>query len=145
MKMLRKLILLIVLSGCTLVARSQSVQPMDANDCALILFKALQDKDSGTLQTIMSPDFSVTNFDGQPFERNFLIRALEEGVLKIESGMLSGMRTRNYGDVGLVQGNWSARGQIQNISFNNDLAYMLVAVKAGGSWKVTALQFTPLR
>jgi hypothetical protein len=127
------------------VSRAQSVQPMDASDCARLFFKALQDKDGTTLQSIMAADFSITSFDGQPLERNFMLKALEEGVLSIDSGMLSGSRTKNYGDVGIVQGTWSARGQIQNISFNNDLVYTLVAVRAGGSWKVTTLQFTPLR
>jgi hypothetical protein len=122
---MRKLILLAMFCFLSTVSRAQSVQPMDASDCARLFFKALQDKDGTTLQSIMAADFSITSFDGQPLERN--------------------SRTKNYGDVGIVQGTWSARGQIQNISFNNDLVYTLVAVRAGGSWKVTTLQFTPLR
>lgn len=144
--MFKKLILLTFLSISAMVGKAQAIQqPMDANDCARIFFKALQDKDGATLQAILASDFSVTNFDGQLLERNFLLRAIEDGMLVIDSGMLSGMRTRSYGDVGIVQGNWSARGQVQSSSFNNDLAYMLVAVRAGGSWKISALQFTPLR
>lgn len=142
---MRKLLLLLLLGGISIAGQAQSAQPMDANDCARIFFKALQDKDRATLQSIMSPDFSIISFDGQPLERGFMLQAIEEGLLSVDSGMLSQMRTKNYGDVSIVQGSWSARGQIQNTTFNNDLAYMLVAVRGGGSWKVTALQFTPLR
>ncbi|HEV7381181.1 MAG TPA: nuclear transport factor 2 family protein [Dyadobacter sp.] len=142
---MKKLFILLFIASPAITCLAQSVLPADAGDCARIFFKALQEKDSQTLQSIITSDFSVTSFDGRALEGNFLIRAIGEGLLSVDSGMLSGTRTRSYGDVGIVQGNWSARGKMQNVSFNNDLAYMLVAVKAGGSWKVAALQFTPLR
>lgn len=143
--MMRKIILLGWFMMVALGVHAQFSQPMDASDCTNMFFKALVEEDSKALENLLSSDFSVTSFDGQLIDRNLLIEAINQGYLTVDSGMLSGMRSRNYGDVGVVTGSWDARGQLQNNTFSNDLAYMVVAVKAGGNWKISAVQFTPVR
>lgn len=143
--MIKKIALAGFLLTLSIIATAQFSQPTDAADCTNIFFKALLDEDNKSLDNLLSADFTVTSFDGQQIDRNFLINGVGQGYLTVDSGMLSGMRTRNYGDVGVVTGNWSVRGQMQNNSFNNELAYMVVCVRAGGSWKVSAVQFTPIR
>ena len=139
------LLILITVSANTARAQAGFTQPIDATDCSNIFFKALLEEDSKSLDKLLSSDFSITSFDGKAIDRNLLIQALDQGYITIESGMLSGTNTRNYGDVGIVTGSWSAKGQIQNNSFGNDLVYMVVCVKSGGTWKVSAVQFTPIR
>jgi hypothetical protein len=139
------LLILISLSGVTARAQAAFTQPIDATDCTKIFFKALLEEDSKSLDNLLSTDFSITSFDGKPVDRNLLLQAIGQGYITIESGMLSATNTRNYGEVGVVTGNWTAKGQVQNNSFSNDLAYMVVCVKSGGTWKVSAVQFTPVR
>lgn len=143
--MLKKIIFAACLIIVSMSANAQFSQPTNATDCTNVFFKALLDEDSKTLDNLLASDFSVTSFDGQLIDRNTLIGGVSEDYLKVDTGMMSGMRTRSYGDVGVVNGIWSARGQLQGNSFNNELAYMVVCVRAGGSWKVSAVQFTPMR
>ncbi|MCE7043115.1 nuclear transport factor 2 family protein [Dyadobacter sp. CY312] len=143
--MIKKIIFGLCLIVMPMLASAQFNQPTDAADCTNIFFRALLEEDSKTLDNLLSSDFSVTSFDGQLIDRNTLLGGVSEGYLKVDTGMMSGMRTRSYGDVGVVTGIWNARGQLQGNSFNNELAYMAVCVKAGGSWKISAVQFTPLR
>ena len=139
------LLLLIVLPGITGHAQSTFHQPVDASDCTNIFFKALLEKDNKALNDLLAHDFSVTGMDGQMITRELLMGAVSQGHLRIDAGATSGMRTRDYGNVGVVTGTWSARGQLQNYSFQNDLAYMAVCVKSAGTWKISALQFTPIK
>ena len=144
---MKKIIYILLLTFSAIAAHSQSTftQPMDAMDCSNIFFKALLEEDYHTLESLLSGDFSISGFQGQEVDRNFILQAVTQGYLRIDSGMLSGTRLRNYDDVGVITGTWSARGQLQNNSFQNDLTYMVVCVKAGGNWKVSAVQFTPVR
>ena len=138
-------LVILIISAVTARAQTSMIQPIDATDCSNIFFRALLEEDGNTLNNLLSSDFSVTGLQGQMIDRNFLQNAISQGYLKIETGMLSGTLTRDYGNVGVVTGTWSTKGQLQNNSFQNDLAYMVVCVKSGGSWKVTAVQFTPVR
>lgn len=137
--------LLLVLPAIAAHSQSNFTQPMDATDCSNIFFKALLEEDTNTLGNLLLNDFSAAGFQGQPINREFLLNLINQGYLRIDSGMLSGTRTRNYGDVVVITGNWNASGLMQNNSFQNDLTYMVVCVKSGGSWKVSAVQFTPIR
>jgi len=139
------LVLLISISGITAQSQSTFNQPVDATDCTSIFFKALLEKDSKALSNLLAYDFSVTGMDGQIINRDLLLEAVSQGYLRVDSGSISGTRTRDYGNVGVVTGIWNARGQLQNYSFQNDLAYMAVCVKSGGNWKISAVQFTPVK
>jgi len=57
--------------------------------------------------------------------------------------MLTGTRTRTYGDVAIVQGIWNVSARIQNNGFNGDVAYTSVCVRSGGNWRVVTVQLTP--
>ena len=144
---MKKIIYILLFTFPAFTAHSQSTftQPMDAMDCSNIFFKALLEEDHNTLESLLANDFSIAGFQGQEVDRNFILQAVKQGYLRVDSGMLSGTRLRNYDNVGVITGTWSARGQLQNNSFQNDLTYMVVCVKAGGNWKVSAVQFTPVR
>lgn len=137
--------LLLIVTATIAHSQPTFTQPMDATDCSNIFFKALLEEDLNALESLLLNDFSISGFQGQEVDRSFILQSVKQGYLRIDSGMLSGTRLRNYDDVGVVTGTWSARGQLQNNSFQNDLTYMVVCVKSGGNWKVTAVQFTPVR
>ena len=139
------LAILLLISATNTFSQTTIIQPIDATECSNVFFKALLEEDSNSLSSLLSNDFSVTSFDGQNIDSNFIINSVTQGYLKIESGMLSGTNTRDYGNVGVITGNWNVNGHLQNNNFQNNIAYMVVCVKSGGSWKVSAVQFTPVR
>lgn len=132
-------------AGQRTAGQRSAVQPIDGADCSNLFFKALLEKDAATLNDLLAPDFTVTSFQGQEIEGSQLKEALANGFLNVESGMLSGTRTRIYGDVNIITGQWNVRARIQNHDFQGDLAYLTVCVRSGGKWKVSAVQLTPVR
>ncbi|MCF2520989.1 nuclear transport factor 2 family protein [Dyadobacter sp. CY351] len=126
-------------------AQTTPVQPRDGMDCSNLFFQALLDEDAKALESLVSNDFSVVGLQGQPIEGRALVQAVSQGMIVVESGMLSGARTRSYGDVTLVNGMWDVRARIENNGFQGTLSYMSVCVKSGGRWKVVAVQFTPVQ
>jgi len=126
-------------------AQTSFSRPQDATECSNTFFKALLEEDSNALNDILADDFSIVSFDGQQIDRDMLSKGVAQGYITVDSGMISGTRTKNYGDVGVITGTWNVRGKIENNSFQNEVTYTVVSVKKGGSWKVSAVQLTPIR
>lgn len=120
-------------------------QPIDGTDCSNLFFKALLDEDAANVASLVSSDFTVVNFNGQTIDGRALQQAVGQGYIIIDSGILTGTRSRTYGDVAIVQGLWNVSARIQNNGFNGDVAYTTVCVRSGGKWKVTAAQLTPVQ
>lgn len=135
-----------LLVGLGLVSNAQSSfrQPMDATDCANMLFQAILEKDGNTLSNVLANDFSIISFQGREINRELLIGSIAKGYLVVDSGMLSGVRTRNYNDVTVVTGSWNVRAKIENASLQGEMAFMAVCAKAGGNWKISMMQLTPV-
>ncbi|QRR02898.1 nuclear transport factor 2 family protein [Dyadobacter sandarakinus] len=136
----------IVLVMLTLAAKAQQLpQPTDGTDCSNLFFKALLEEDARSLGALLSSDFTVVSFNGQTVSGEQLQQAVAAGEIVINSGILSGTSTKSYGDVAIITGQWNLSARISNNSFQGDLAYIAVCVRAGGTWKVTTVQLTPLR
>lgn len=125
-------------------ALAQNNQPLDGTDCSNQFFKALLDEDANAVGNLIANDFTVTNFNGSTIDARALQQAISQGYIVVDSGMLTGTRTRTYGDVAVVQGLWNVSARIQNNGFNGDVAYTSVCVRAGGKWKVVTVQLTPV-
>lgn len=137
------LILLLAIAFLPAVAQQNTPQPIDGTDCSDLFFKALLEEDVTAVGNLISNDFTVTSFNGQNIDGRALQQAIGQGYIVIDSGMLTGTRTRTYGDVAVVQGFWNVSARIQNNGFNGNVAYTTICVRSGGTWKVTAAQFTP--
>ncbi|GGH55040.1 hypothetical protein GCM10007423_62150 [Dyadobacter endophyticus] len=137
------LTILLVLAVLPAVAQDNTPLPTDGTDCSNLFFKALLDEDATTVGNLISNDFTVTSFNGQNIDGRALQQAVGQGYIVIDSGMLTGTRTRVYGDVAVVQGFWNVSARIQNNGFNGNVAYTTICVRSGGKWKVTTAQFTP--
>lgn len=140
-----RLLILLLLTSAAASAQSSFNPPRDGSECANFFFKALLEEDTEVLNNILSDDFSIISFDGQQADKNMLSQGLSQGYITIDTGMLSGMRTRDYGDINVITGIWNVRGKMENNSFQNELSYMVIAAKKGGIWKITAAQLTPVR
>ncbi|WP_353722666.1 nuclear transport factor 2 family protein [Dyadobacter sp. 676] len=143
--MMKQHLTIFLLTFATLAAAAQGnvPQPVDGTDCSKLFFKALLEEDANAITSLISNDFTVTNFNGQTIEARALQQAVTQGYIIVDSGMLTSTRTRTYGDVAVVQGLWNVSARIQNNSFNGDVAYTTVCVRAGGKWRVTTVQLTP--
>ena len=144
---MKKLMLcgLLAMSSLTTYAQASFSRPQDATESSNAFFKALLDEDSNALNNILADDFSIVSFDGQQVDRDMLSQGVAQGYIVVDTGMTSGIRTRDYGDVGVVTGTWNVKGKIENNGFQNEVTYTVVSVKKGGSWKVSAVQLTPVR
>ena len=137
------LTILLVLAILPAIAQDNAPQPTDGTDCSNLFFQALLDENVTAVGNLISNDFTVTSFNGQNIDGRALLQAIGQGYIVIDSGMLTGTRTRTYGDVAVVQGYWNVSARIQNNGFNGNVAYTTVCVRSGGKWKVTTVQFTP--
>jgi len=137
------LTILLVLAILPAIAQDNAPQPTDGTDCSNLFFQALLDENVTAVGNLISNDFTVTSFNGQNIDGRALLQAIGQGYIVIDSGMLTGARTRTYGDVAVVQGYWNVSARIQNNGFNGNVAYTTVCVRSGGKWKVTTVQFTP--
>ena len=137
------LTILLVLAILPAIAQDNAPQPTDGTDCSNLFFQALLDENATAVGNLISNDFTVTSFNGQNIDGRALLQAIGQGYIVIDSGMLTGARTRTYGDVAVVQGYWNVSARIQNNGFNGNVAYTTVCVRSGGKWKVTTVQFTP--
>lgn len=108
-----------------------------------IFFKAMQDEDSGTMAKILADDFQITNADGQSADKDLIGQALSGGYLVVETAATSNLKTRMVGGgtTGLVSGVLKMKGSLQSQAFDNKVAFTLVAVKQGDTWKVSDVRF----
>jgi ketosteroid isomerase-like protein len=138
---------LFILFACisTTLAQTNAPMPVDGTDCSNLFFKALSEEDANSLGSLISNDFTAVGFNGRIINGEWLRQGIAQGYMNIESGQLSGTRTRIYGDVAIVSGQWNVRAKIENNNFQGEVAYMTVCVRSGGKWKVTAAQLTPVQ
>lgn|GEM_PF-693531 len=144
---MKKMILAFLLVGWSFASNAQASfrQPTDATDCTNMLFKALLEKDGNTLSNVLSNDFSIISFQGREINRDLLIGSIAKGYLTVDSGMLSGIRSRNYTDVTVVTGSWNVSAKIENASLQGEMAFMAVCARTGGNWKISMMQLTPVQ
>ncbi|MGX5858252.1 nuclear transport factor 2 family protein [Dyadobacter jiangsuensis] len=142
--MKKQLLTIFLLTFASLAAHAQDTpQPIDGTDCSNLFFQAMLDENAAAVGNLISNDFTVTNYNGQTIDGRALQQAIGQGYIIVDSGMLTGTRTRTYGDVAVVQGFWNVSARIQNNGFNGNVAYTSVCVRSGGKWKVTTVQLTP--
>lgn len=142
---MKQLLTIFLVTFATLAASAQdnAPQPVDGTDCSNLFFQAMLDENGAAVGNLISNDFTVTNYNGQTIDGRALQQAIGQGYIIVDSGMLTGTRTRTYGDVAVVQGFWNVSARIQNNGFNGNVAYTSVCVRSGGKWKVTTVQLTP--
>lgn len=136
---------LLTFGSVSAYAQASFASPLNATECSNAFFKALLEEDSNALNNVLADDFSIVSFDGRQIDRDMLSQAVAQGYLTVETGMLSGSRTRDYGDVGVVTGTWNVKGKIESNGFQNEVTYTVVSVKKGGNWKVATVQLTPVQ
>jgi hypothetical protein len=88
---------LFILFACisTTLAQTNAPLPVDGTDCSNLFFKALSEEDATGLGSLISNDFTAVGFNGRIINGEWLRQGIAQGYMSIESGQLSGTRTRN--------------------------------------------------
>jgi len=141
---MKKTCLTWLLALVSLTALAQQINPpTNPAECTEAFFQALLDENGPALRPLLTTDFAMMSFDGSLMDGGSLAEAMSGGYVNIETGTLSSTRTRPYGEAAVVTGTWRARGTVQGIRFENELAFTSLCVRQGGAWKVASLQMTP--
>jgi len=125
----------------------QSTDPgQDPTALGNAFFKAMLDEDGGSLNKLITPDFSLTSFDGNTVDGDMLVQGVSGGYVVVDAGAISDARTRQYNSNSAVMtGIWKAKGNVQGQGFDNTVAFSVVSAKQGDVWKIVNIQFTPIR
>jgi hypothetical protein len=127
-----------------LLPRYSLAQALDVEDCTHKFFETVTDKNLDKLSTLLAPDFMLTGMDGRTMDRESFVRNIKEGYISVESGIIDGIRTKNYSDVSIVMGRWNVRATVANSRYFGEVTFLAVCVKMGGQWKISTIQFTPI-
>ena len=133
---------LLVLTACVALAQQRPL-PNSPTECAQAFFDALLAKDDQALRSLLTTDFDMVSFDGNLVDGGTLAEAIDSGYIAIESGDVSRTYARLYGDAGIVTGTWNAKGNLQGYKFENQISFMAVCVRQGGTWKLAGVQLSP--
>ena len=133
---------LLVMTACVALARP-GTPPNSPTECTQAFFEALLAKDALALRSLLTTDFDMMSFDGNLVDGGTLAEAIGSGYIAIESGEVLRTYARLYGDAGIVTGTWNAKGNLQGYKFDNQISFMAVCVRQGGTWKLAGVQLSP--
>jgi len=144
MKLIFSLFAALLLTTATF-AQTVADPMQDATAVGNAFFKAMLDED-GTISKYLTNDFSIISFDGQVVDGDLLAQAVGGGYVIIETGVVSDARTRQYNaDAAVMTGNWKVKGSVQGQTLDNTSAIAVLMVKQNGAWKISNVQFTPMK
>ncbi|MBC7571920.1 MAG: nuclear transport factor 2 family protein [Spirosoma sp.] len=144
MKLIFSLFAALLLTTATF-AQTAADPMQDPTAVGNAFFKAMLDED-GTISKYLTSDFSIISFDGQVVDGDLLAQAVGGGYVIIETGVVSDARTRQYNtDAAVMTGNWKVKGSVQGQTLDNTSAIAVLMVKQNGAWKISNVQFTPMK
>ena len=106
------------------------------------LIKAWVDKDRSTIDSLLAADWRVTDPAGQVLTKAQVMKELETGERKLESGSIDDVDVRLFGAVAVVTGRTHATGSYQGNTVTVKLRFTDVFVKRRGQWQAVASQAT---
>ena len=144
MKLIFSLVAALLLTTATF-AQTAADPMQDPTALGNAFFKAMLDED-GTISKYLTSDFSIISFDGQVVDGDLLAQAVGGGYVIIETGVVSNARTRQYNsDAAVMTANWKVKGSVQGQALDNTSAVSAVMVKQNSAWKISSVQFTPMK
>ena len=114
----------------------------ELNELEQRLIRAWIEQDRDAVDAVLDDDWSVIDPSGQIIGKAQVLRELESGQRKIESGAIDEVKIRAYGDFAVVTGRTTAGGNYEGSSFSVQLRFTDVCVKRGENWQVVASQAT---
>jgi ketosteroid isomerase-like protein len=114
----------------------------ELNELEQRLIRAWVEQDRDTVDSILDDDWSVIDPAAQIIDKQQVLRELETGHRKIETGTIDQVRIRAFDNFAVVTGRTTATGNYEGNSFSVQLRFTDICVKRGGNWQVIASQAT---
>ena len=136
--------LVLTVAGCAL-ALAQARESKDVRELKEIqqrLIKAWVSKDRQTIDSLLAEDWRVTDPAGNVLTKAQVMKELDSGDRKLESGAINDVDVRLYGNVAVVTGRTEATGSYQGNKASVKLRFTDVFVKRSGRWRAVASQAT---
>lgn len=117
----------------------------DANDLETIsnieqqIAKAWVSRDRVTIDTILAPDWSVTDAAGRVLTKQQVMQeGFESADRRIDTMTIDDVKVRTFGDMAVATGRTRATGSYLGTSSSVVLRFTDVFVRRGGRWQAVA-------
>ncbi len=104
--------------------------------------EAIVRQDAAFYDRILADDYVYTNSDGKLVDKAQEMARVKSGDTKFESGQSDDVKVRVYGNMAVVTGRFTAKGQSKGKEFNETERYTTVYLKRQGRWQIVADQTT---
>lgn len=121
---------------------SESKDVRELKEIQQRLIKAWVNKDRQTIDALLAPDWRVTDPAGNVLTKAQVMKELDSGDRKLESGAINDVDVRLYGNVAVVTGRSEATGSYQGNKASVKLRFTDVFVKRSGRWRAVASHAT---
>lgn len=106
------------------------------------LIEAWVKQDRATIDSLLADDWRVTDPTGHVLSNAQVMKELDSGDRKLESGAIDDVEVRLFGNVAVVTGRTQATGSYQGHKVSVTLRFTDVFVKRRGAWRAVASQGT---
>lgn len=143
---MKNLIILLVSVGSTLVSSSAVPQ---SNDEQLLteteqhLAKAWSQHDRAFIESVLAPEWSVTQADGSVLTRSTVLGPFFDAVV-FESSVIDDVTVKVFGETAVVRGRTVARAKLNGAPVSARIRFTDVFIKRKGRWQVVASHASPL-
>ncbi len=110
------------------------------------LARAWPERDRVSIEKILAPEWSVTDFSGRVLSRDIVLHeAFEKGSRVVESARVDDLRVRLYGATAVVTGRTTASGRLDGKPVATQLRFTDVFVQTPTGWKAVASHASEIR
>src|SRR5437899_4825602 len=144
--MARLAVLLVTGVGALLPAAALA-QPLDdeqrLKDIQQQLVRAWTEHDRAFIESVLAPEWSVTQADGQVLSRAVVLGSFFDAVT-FDSNVVDDVSVRLFGDTAVVRGRTVASGKFNGAPISARIRFTDVFIKRQGRWQAVAAHASPL-
>lgn len=138
---------LAVLLSSLLFASAQVAQPADdeqqLREIQQSLTRAWLQRDRAFIESVLAPEWSVTQADGQVLTRATVLGPFFDG-LKLDTSVIDDVSVLLLGTTAVVRGRTVASGTLQGAQVSARIRFTDVFIKRDGRWQAVASHASPL-
>jgi ketosteroid isomerase-like protein len=116
----------------------------ELNELEQRLIRAWIEQDRETVDDLLDDDWSVIDPGAQIIDKQQVLRELESGHRKIDSGTIDEVKIRAFDNFAVVTGRTTAAGKYEGNNFSAQLRFTDVCVNRNDKWQIIASQATLL-
>jgi hypothetical protein len=145
--MRRAVVMLVTLLGSIFLSASAAAQPSDderqLRDIQQQLARAWKQKDRAFIESVLAPEWSVTQPDGQVLARATVVGPFFDAIT-LDTSIVDDVTVTLFGDAAVVRGRTVAAGKFNGAPVSARIRFTDVFVKRRGQWQAVASHASPL-